>query len=55
MQKVLALPHTDRADTDPWWDYYRWQNQRADDLFATLYAGLRGEPESRSVAGRGLR
>lgn len=40
MQKVLALPHMDRANTDPWWDYYRWQNQGADDLFAKLYSSL---------------
>jgi tetratricopeptide (TPR) repeat protein len=40
LQKVLALPHTDRGDADPWWDYYRWQNQGAGDLFAELYASL---------------
>jgi hypothetical protein len=51
MQKVLALPHTDRANTDPWWDYYRWQNQGATDLFARLYALLQPGPEASSAAG----
>jgi hypothetical protein len=38
MQKGVALPRTDRTQTDPWWNYYGWQNQTSGALLAELYS-----------------
>ena len=37
MRQLLALPAAWK-DTDPWWSYYRWQNQGSEALFAELHA-----------------
>jgi hypothetical protein len=43
MRQVLALPRSDRKNTDPWWDYYQWQNQGSEALLAQLYRMVAGE------------
>ena len=43
MRKMLALPPGRDLKADPWWLYYRWQNQGSEALFAELHAQLRVE------------
>ena len=38
MRQVLALPRRPRAESDPWWRYYRWQNASSEGRFAALRA-----------------
>jgi len=38
MRQLLALRGARAADADPWWAYYRWQNQSFEALFAELHA-----------------
>jgi len=38
MRQLLALGGSRADDADPWWVYYRWQNQSFESLFAKLYA-----------------
>jgi len=38
MRRMLALPPGRDAKADPWWSYYRWQNQGSEALFAELHA-----------------
>jgi tetratricopeptide (TPR) repeat protein len=38
MRKMLALPPGRDVKADPWWLYYRWQNQGSEALFAELHA-----------------
>jgi tetratricopeptide (TPR) repeat protein len=46
MGQVLSLPHADREQADPWWDYFRWQNRSAAALLADLYRPfLRGREQ----------
>ena len=40
MAKLLALPFARRDDSDPWWVYSRWQNERYQARIAKLYAAL---------------
>jgi len=37
MQAVLSMTAAERDRSDPWWNYYRWQNRDADTLLAELY------------------
>jgi tetratricopeptide (TPR) repeat protein len=37
MGKVLALTRADQERKDPWWDYYRWQNEGSNALLTELY------------------
>jgi hypothetical protein len=36
MRQLLALPAGTRDRDDPWWVYYKWQNQNSDVLFKEL-------------------
>ena len=38
MRRMLALPPGRDAKANPWWSYYRWQNQGSGALFAELHA-----------------
>ena len=38
MRQLLALGGARAEDADPWWVYYRWQNQGFEALFAELHA-----------------
>jgi tetratricopeptide (TPR) repeat protein len=38
MRQLLALGGARGEDADPWWVYYRWQNQGFEALFAELHA-----------------
>ena len=38
MRRVLALPQRPDRDADPWWEYYRSQDQRFEAVFAELHA-----------------
>ena len=38
MRRMLALPPGRDVKADPWWTYYRWQNQGSEALFAELHA-----------------
>ncbi len=40
MARLLALPFARRDDSDPWWVYSRWQNERYEARIAELYAAL---------------
>jgi len=42
MRQLLALPGARAEDADPWWVYYRWQNQGFEALFAELHAPFLG-------------
>ena len=44
MRQVFALPQARLTEHDPWWRYYRWQNQGFKVLFAELHALLQVEP-----------
>jgi tetratricopeptide (TPR) repeat protein len=46
MRRLLALGGSRADDADPWWVYYRWQNQSFKALFAELYALLHVEAEA---------
>ncbi len=37
LQDVLSLPAAERELSDPWWDYFGWQNRDAEALRAELY------------------
>jgi tetratricopeptide (TPR) repeat protein len=37
MQDVLSLPAAERNRSDPWWDYFGWQNRDEETLRAELY------------------
>jgi len=42
MRQLMALPARRVLEDDPWFAYYRWQNQRCELLFGELYAVLAG-------------
>ena len=46
MLKVLALPRSRPGESDPWWLYYRWQNEPFEGRFAELHALLRAEAKA---------
>jgi hypothetical protein len=37
MQAVLSMSAAEREKSDPWWDYFSWQNRDAETLLAELY------------------
>ena len=40
MQQLRGLPRDRSRESDPWWTYYRWQNQGFEALSAALHARL---------------